>query len=224
MCTTKSVVGLTTTPVGRRTVLDVHDQRLSDLQMLPLTPPRWSVETLDPLSATQSGDVAFAACPQGFTRFGSVIRATPGMSEIRLVCWYWPTVDPALATTGIATARLPQPPPARRPSTRASCGATVRSATGLEILLHPSTHLLHASELARRRAGRVPASTHADSAGPRTFPAQPKKDPIRGREEEQEERQCLPTTSSRGRIEASVASQNWMAFEQVHLSILSAAA
>jgi hypothetical protein len=45
--------------------------------ILPLTPPRYTVETLDPLSATHNGDDALAACPHGFTRFGSVTRATP---------------------------------------------------------------------------------------------------------------------------------------------------
>ena len=54
--------------------------------MLPFTPPLYSVETSAPLSATHSGDVALAACPQGLTRFGSVVRATPAMSEIRFVC------------------------------------------------------------------------------------------------------------------------------------------
>ena len=82
--TTKSLVGLNTVPVGAPPGMFTVSATICG--MLPLTPPPYSVETLEPLSATHSGDVGLADCPQGLTRFGSVIRATPGMSEIRFVC------------------------------------------------------------------------------------------------------------------------------------------
>ena len=44
------------------------------------------------------------ACPHGFTRFGSVIRATPGMSEMRFVWVYSFAESPRLLAIGTATA------------------------------------------------------------------------------------------------------------------------
>src|SRR5262245_52844263 len=46
--------------------------------------PLYSVDTPPLLSATQNGEVGPKARPQGLTRFGSVKRATPSMSETRL--------------------------------------------------------------------------------------------------------------------------------------------
>jgi hypothetical protein len=48
------------------------------------TPPVYSVDLSVPLSATQSGLVGLADNPHGLTRLGSVMRATPSMSETRL--------------------------------------------------------------------------------------------------------------------------------------------
>src|SRR5262249_10114745 len=45
--------------------------------------PLYSVATPAPLSATQKGDVELNPSPQGLTRFGSVKRATPSISETR---------------------------------------------------------------------------------------------------------------------------------------------
>ena len=86
VCTTKSLVELNTVPVGAPCGMLTTSETIAG--MLPSTPPLYRVETSAPLSATHSGEVGLAACPQGSTRFESVIRATPGMSEIRFVCWY----------------------------------------------------------------------------------------------------------------------------------------
>ena len=51
---------------------------------LPRTPPVYRLDTSAPLLLIHSGVVGPAAMPHGFTRFGSVIRATPSISEIRL--------------------------------------------------------------------------------------------------------------------------------------------
>src|SRR5215472_8996397 len=72
--------------------------------MLPLTPPVYSVEVSDPLLATHNGLVPISDCPHGLTRFGSVMRATPGMSEIRFVWVYSFVVSPRLLAIGTATA------------------------------------------------------------------------------------------------------------------------
>src|SRR6266851_6720647 len=50
--------------------------------------PLYSVETPLPLSATQKGEVGLNARPQGLTRFGSVNRATPAISETRFTRVY----------------------------------------------------------------------------------------------------------------------------------------
>jgi hypothetical protein len=80
----ESLVELNTTPVGAPPGIFTTSGTITG--MLPLTPPLSSVETSAPLSATHSGVVGPAAWPQGLTRFESVIRATPAMSEIRFVC------------------------------------------------------------------------------------------------------------------------------------------
>src|SRR5262249_31760183 len=46
--------------------------------------PSSKSETPLPLLANQNGPVGLEEIPQGFTRFGSVMRANPGMSEVRL--------------------------------------------------------------------------------------------------------------------------------------------
>ena len=46
--------------------------------------PVYSVEVPVPLLPTQKGLVALKPLPQGFTRFGSTLSATPGRSENRL--------------------------------------------------------------------------------------------------------------------------------------------
>src|ERR1700682_3260438 len=58
------------------------------------------VETPELLSAVQKGDVALKARPQGLTRFESVRRATPAMSETRLTRVYigWSSVSCGAAT------------------------------------------------------------------------------------------------------------------------------
>src|SRR5258708_6262660 len=48
--------------------------------------PSYVVALPDPLSETQIPLLSPNAIPHGFTRFGSVILAIPGMSETRLVC------------------------------------------------------------------------------------------------------------------------------------------
>ena len=47
--------------------------------------PSYRVETPLPLSATHHGLVGDRVNPQGLTRFGSTVGATPGRSETRLV-------------------------------------------------------------------------------------------------------------------------------------------
>ena len=46
--------------------------------------PEYSVETSVPLSETHTGVAGPADRPHGLTRLGSVMRATPGMSDTRL--------------------------------------------------------------------------------------------------------------------------------------------
>src|SRR6516164_9376191 len=60
------------------------------------------------------------ACPHGLTRLGSVIRATPGMSEIRFVWVYRLVVSPRLLAIGTATA------PAATRAVKASQSARLR--------------------------------------------------------------------------------------------------
>ena len=52
--------------------------------MLLRMPPEYSVETSMPLSETHAGVAGPKARPHGLTRLGSVMRATPSMSETRL--------------------------------------------------------------------------------------------------------------------------------------------
>src|ERR1700722_9324220 len=47
--------------------------------------PLYSVDVPLPLLAIQKGEVRLKEMPHGFTRFGSVLSATPGRSETRLV-------------------------------------------------------------------------------------------------------------------------------------------
>src|SRR5216684_8264636 len=64
--------------------------------------PLYSVETPLPLSATQKGEVGLNARPQGLTRFGSVKRATPAISETRFTRVYTCPLSLSLDSSGIA--------------------------------------------------------------------------------------------------------------------------
>ena len=52
--------------------------------MLPV--PEYSVASPVPLSDTHIGEVELRDMPHGFTRFGSVVLATPDVSATRFVC------------------------------------------------------------------------------------------------------------------------------------------
>src|SRR5579883_395932 len=78
----KSVVELKIVPVGPPGTLTI----IAVFTVLPL--PEYSVERFDPASAAQNGPVAEKDTPHGFLRFRSVLCASPGMSETRLVWTY----------------------------------------------------------------------------------------------------------------------------------------
>src|SRR2546423_14054600 len=78
-------VGLNTMPVGAPP--GMLTARVRTTGLLPRTPPVYSVDRSVPLSLTHNGDVGDAARPHGLTRLWSVTRATPPMSETRLLWW-----------------------------------------------------------------------------------------------------------------------------------------
>ena len=84
--TLKSVLGLKTWPVG--SPLGMPTTRDAGSSGLPAIAPLYRVVLSVPLSETQIGVVGPAAMPHGFTRLGSVLRATPGISDSRFVCRY----------------------------------------------------------------------------------------------------------------------------------------
>ena len=156
VCTTKSLVELNTVPVGAPCGMLTTSGTIAG--MLPSTPPLYRVETSAPLSATHSGEVGLADCPHGLTRLGSVIRATPGMSEMRFVCWY--RGGSAAVATGITTAAAAaaaaNPPLHQRRLLRPRHPApTPTREIGEPKVLPP----LRATELARGRADPAPATT-----------------------------------------------------------------
>ncbi len=80
--TLKPPVALKTIPVGAPPGMPTTSGRVTG--MLLRTPPEYSVETSVPLSDTHAGVAGPKARPHGLTRLGSVMRATPSMSETRL--------------------------------------------------------------------------------------------------------------------------------------------
>src|ERR671936_661369 len=76
------LVGLNTVPVGAPPAMSTTSGTI--IGMLRRTPPVYSVDLSVPLSATHNGVDGPADSPHGLTRLGSVMRATPSMSETRL--------------------------------------------------------------------------------------------------------------------------------------------
>src|SRR4029450_7070438 len=77
-CGPPAVVGIATNPLGAMST------RVPPV--LPVTP--YSLQLLDPWLEIQNGLVALRDMPHGFTSKGSVIVASPGMSEARFVWTY----------------------------------------------------------------------------------------------------------------------------------------
>src|SRR5262245_2451481 len=81
LVTTKSVVSLNTCPVGAPPgMVTLNGASIA----LPSTSPVYTSLRSAPLDDTQN-DRGPTAMPQALTRLGSVVRATPGWSEIRSV-------------------------------------------------------------------------------------------------------------------------------------------
>src|SRR3954464_941341 len=100
---TNPFVGLNTVPVGAPPGMLTTSGAVTG--MLPRTPPEYSVDTSVPLSATHNGVAGPADSPHGVTRVGSVMRATPGMSDTRLRCVNAPVPGCPVAPASPAPAR-----------------------------------------------------------------------------------------------------------------------
>src|SRR5438105_7573414 len=86
--TTKSFVPLNTWPVGPP--FGSLTTRLFFTRGLPFTSPVYTEDRPGPLSENQNSPAGLMAMPHGLTRLGSVIGATPGWSETRLIAWKAP--------------------------------------------------------------------------------------------------------------------------------------
>src|ERR1019366_8362495 len=82
----KFLASLKTWPVGAP--VGMPTTRGTGRRAVPSIAPRYSVVTSLPLSETQIGVAGPAAMPHGLTRLGSVLQATPGMSDSRFVWRY----------------------------------------------------------------------------------------------------------------------------------------
>ena len=83
--TSKSELPLKTAPVGAAGLLPPEGGGMVTTKGTIWPVPLYSVETPVPLSATHHGLVELRARPQGFTRLGSVVAASFGISETRSV-------------------------------------------------------------------------------------------------------------------------------------------
>src|ERR1041384_266946 len=79
----KSALPLKTVPVGAEGGVPPGGTGMVTTNGTIAPAPLYSVATPVPLSATHHGLVALRASPQGLTRWGSVVAASPGTSETR---------------------------------------------------------------------------------------------------------------------------------------------
>src|SRR5205085_7432528 len=131
----------------------------------------------EPFSLIQSPLLSPSAIPQGFTRFGSVIRAIPGRSEIKLVLVkLGAAAGAALEAVGTITSRAVARDPARNWVTRGvevmahrprGCGDPTRPGPGIRFRLtaeHRGQPLVprHLRSL-QRRFGTVLVAHHGSA-------------------------------------------------------------